>query len=456
MTNPRQNPPADVFWQKLLVIVAGVFLALCLLKFGNPVIFEEKILAPQDIYEFLYSAWPIQWGYVAFGLLFAAAIPAVTWKRPSAPLWIFAALFLWISWQFVSATHTVDSRLTSATLRHFSVCVGCFFVGFWALSGVADKKWLWIGLLAGFLIMLKAGFEQHFGGLERTRRYFELYVAPKMTNVPPEYLGKITSTRIFGTLFYPNSLAGAILLALPVLMVFLGTIIPSRLRRLATIILAAVSLAALFWSGSKAGWLLFVLMTTLWVLHLQISSRIKLYIVVVLVAGGVAGFGLKYSGFFKKGATSVVARTDYWRAALQIVKESPIFGSGPGTFMIPYARLKAPDAEMTRLCHNDYLQQASDSGIIGFLAYLLFVGGTLFFLYRHISLKNDGNSQKTSESTLNFALWLGLFTLALHSFAEFHLYIAGLAWPFFLLLGLLCGSGNPIDKTKPVAKVAAQ
>jgi hypothetical protein len=37
--------------------------------------------------------------------------------------------------------------------------------------------------------------------------------------------------------------------------------------------------------------------------------------------------------------------------------------------MIPYRQLKAPEAEMTRLAHNDYLQQGSDSGGPGMLLY---------------------------------------------------------------------------------------
>ena len=456
MTNSRQNRPADIFWQTLLSVVTGLFLLLCIVKFGNPVIFEEKILAPESLLDVIYSAWPIQWGYVAAGILLVVAFPVANWRKSAAPWWILGSLLLWFAWQFVAATHTVDAKLTSATLRHFTVCVLCFLVGYFALGEVTNRKWIWIGLLIGFVILLKAGFEQHFGGLERTRRYFELYVAPTMLQIPPGYLQKIQSNRIFGTMFYPNSMAGAILLALPVLGAFLWIVIPPRVRRVTVGALILLSLAALFWSGSKAGWLLFVLMAAVGIVHSPVNRQIKVYLVSLLVLGGVTAFGLKYAGFFQKGATSVVARTDYWKAAVQTAKNSPVFGSGPGTFMIPYGKLKAPEAEMTRLCHNDYLQQASDSGLVAFLAYSAFVGGALWFLYRQIRLKAAEKVPESGENHLEFALWLGLAILAVHSLVEFHLYIAGLAWPFFLLLGLLCGSGNQIDKTKPIGKVAAQ
>jgi uncharacterized RDD family membrane protein YckC len=41
-----------------------------------------------------------------------------------------------------------------------------------------------------------------------------------------------------------------------------------------------------------------------------------------------------------------------------------------------------------------------------------------------------------------FAVWTGVFGLALQSFVEFGLYIPALAWPFFLLLGWLWGQDD--------------
>jgi O-antigen ligase len=452
MTNPRQS---DTFWHKLLAVASGIFLALCLLKFGNPVIFEEKISSPQDIFELIYSTWPLQWGYVAVLFLTVSALPVARWgKRKLA--WVLIPLLIWFLWQFVSATHSVDSKLTSATLRHFSACVACFAVGYLCLSEVKNRAWVWLGLSIGFLFMLKAGFEQHFGGLEKTRKYFEMYVAPTLTNIPADYLKKIKSNRIFGTLFYPNSLAAAILLVLPVTTVFLWSKIRAPLRLVVIGLLIFGALLALYWSGSKTGWLLFIFMVSVAVIKSSLGVRARTLILSSLVVLGLTAFGLKYAGFFQKGATSVVARQDYWRAAMQTAKAFPLFGTGPGTFMIPYEKLKAPEAEMTRLCHNDYLQQASDSGLIGFTTYSLFVGASLLGLYRQLAGKNWPFSPEERERPLLFALWLGLVTFALHSMVEFHLYVAGLAWPFFLLLGTLCGGSNPIDNPEPTGKVSAR
>ncbi len=427
--------------QNLLAAACGVFLALCLVKFGNPVIFEQKISTPHDMLEFLYAAWPIQWGHIFIGLLIILAVPVARWQKRPAPAWLLLSLLIWLGWQFISATQSVDHDLSSLTVRHFMASVACFGIGYFALSEVRDRRLLWFGLMIGFLIVIKSGFEQHFGGLERSREYFKIYIAPQMTDIPADYLKKINSNRIFSTLFYPNSLAAAVLFALPITAAFVWSMTAKPLLKWPILIGIIVGgLACLGWSGSKAGWLLALVSGTVLLIHLPLSARYKTIILLGVGVLGLVGFGLKYAGFFQRGATSVVARTDYWRAAVKIAVDHPFVGTGPGTFMVPYAKLKAPEAEMARLCHNDYLQQASDSGLVGFIAFFLGIWGGLAWLYRERTTKYQVDS-------VFLMVWLGLLGLALHSFVEFHFYIAGLAWPFFLLFGLLCGdSRNQIDK----------
>lgn len=190
---------------------------------------------------------------------------------------------------------------------------------------------------------------------------------------------------------------------------------------------AVAALACLFWSGSKGGWLLMLLLGLLALFRLDFSKRLKLALVLVILVGGLAGFFVKYAAFFHKGATSVVARFDYWRAAAQITAGRPLLGTGPATFGVPYARIKNPDSEMARLTHNDYLEQACDSGVPGFLLYAGFVAAALLVAYRRLP---PGDWQ-------HFALWLGVLGLAIQSLFEFGLYIPALAWPAFAFLGYL-------------------
>jgi hypothetical protein len=91
---------------------------------------------------------------------------------------------------------------------------------------------------------------------------------------------------------------------------------------------------------------------------------------------------------------------------------------------------------MAKLTHNDNLEQASDSGIPGSLAFTGFILITLCGRYRH-SLKSGWPA---------FLIWLGLLGWALQAAIEFGLYIPALAWPMFLLSGLLWGLP---EKSKP-------
>jgi O-antigen ligase len=197
-------------------------------------------------------------------------------------------------------------------------------------------------------------------------------------------------------------------------------------------------MSCLYWSGSKGGWLLALLAGLITLLHLQFSKRMKLILIGAVFAAGLAGFAWKYAGFFQRGATSVVARFDYWQVAWDTAVAKPVFGTGPGTFSVAYAKVKKPESEMARLAHNDYLQQASDSGFLGLLIYSAFVIGGLRVGYSGLG---DG------ASVLRFGVWLGLLAWAIQGLAEFTLYVPSVAWPAFALVGWLLGTtGKRIDK----------
>ena len=281
-----------------------------------------------------------------------------------------------------------------------------------------------------FVYALFAGFDQHHGGLEAMRKSF--YEQPNWQMYPKEYLVKMTSTRIFGTFVYPNALAGAILLLLPVCL-WQGWSLTAKWPRVARGVISGLllylGLGCLYWTGSKGGWLIALLMTAVWLLHLGFPKKLKMVFVVGGLILGLTVFFVRFSGYFQKGATSVSARFTYWSAAWDTVRENPVFGTGPGTFSVAYGKVKPADAEMARLAHNDYLEQASDSGVIGGITFAGFVFVSLYTLYRTAREKGWGV----------FLVWLGLVGWAAQGFIEFGLYIPGLAWPAFLLIGWLWG-----------------
>ena len=239
-------------------------------------------------------------------------------------------------------------------------------------------------------------------------------------------------------MFYPNALAGVILLLLPVALALLLGQGRWRIPRTGVALgMATVGLACLYWSGSKAGWLIALVLLGTGFLHLPLPKQMKLGLASAALVLGLAGFAVKYADYFDRGATSVGARFGYWRAAVQTAVEKPLLGTGPGTFQLAYMRHRAAGAEPTRLAHNDYLQQASDSGWPGFALYAAFIGGAAWVLAR-----------RRLDNPLLIAARLGLLAWALQGFVEFGLYIPALAWPAWLMLGwLLAEPTNQVDKS---------
>jgi hypothetical protein len=428
---------------RVFAVLFGVVLGLALLKFVNPAVFEKLVEWPTNGYEWVINPWPVVIGYWLLAVVALLGI-FVLQRKIAAPRWLIVLPLLWLGWQFVAATHTVDAGLTRSTLKHFSACVVCFYLGLFSLAQLRDPvHFLW-PICGGFLVLIAVGIQQHFGGLEESRQYFFTYVYPQTPSVPPEFLKKISSDRIFSTQFYPNALAGVLLLLLPATLVVIWQSKRWLTAAARTFLIGVVGLAALaclYWSGSKGGWLLMLVVGIAALLRLQFATRLKVVLVGVVLMAGLAGFALKYAEFFQRGATSVSARFDYWDAALRTTAANPLFGTGPGTFAIPYKQIKRPESEMARLTHNDYLQQLSDSGLVGFVFYVVFIVGALCF--GKPSLGHAGSDQEI----LRFSIWLGLLGWSLQSLLEFGLYIPTLAWYSFACLGWLVGcTAKPIDK----------
>jgi len=434
----RKSEPVIDAWEYVFTGGVGVWLALALIKFGNPIILDQQIRAPANLDELLIQPWPVAWGYALLAFVFIVGWRCWSWHAP-VPTWLLIVPVIWLSWQFVSATRTVDRTLTVATLPHFAACVAAFYLGLFALARVTRLGPFWLGLAGGFAVVLITGWKQHFGGLEETRRFF--FSLPDWQSYPPEFLKKISSDRIYSTLFYPNALAGLILLLLPVSLSIVWQVTRASvpwLKFAVVGIIAVLGLGSLYWSGSKTGWLIAMIQASAVFLQSRLRMRSKVIIVMATLSIGLGLFWVKYQDYFDRGATSVAARFDYWRAACQTLAKKPILGSGPGTFMVAYQELKPPEAEMARLAHNDFLQQGSDSGWVGLVAYIAWLWGAITLLGR-----------KSRANWTVFSVWLGLVGMALQSVVEFGLYIPALSWPFFILLGWRLGTGespNGIDK----------
>ena len=472
---------------RVFLILTGIWLFTALLLFGNPVILDylhpvkdigiptQSIgVTPEDD----SNARPYLGILAVLGLAYVLGFSRLAkpkFQLPAAlPLWIAWLPLGWFGWQLASLLQTVDRETSMATVIHFGSCVAAFYLGLFVLARMRSARLVLWGAALGLMANLLDASREHFGGLEQTRRSiinqidsgkldpakvaphlreekkdFPPEVAQQIEKLPAETAAKIRqfpvemvkrwySPRLFGHMFYPNALAGVILLLLPVsLALLLGQARWGPLRFVLALGLAGVGLGCLYWSGSKAGWLIAMVLLGVWLLHFPFSTKLKIGLASAAMVIGLTGFAVKYADYFDKGATSVGARFGYWSAAVKTAADEPLLGSGPGTFQVAYKRHRPPEAEPTRLTHNDYLQQASDSGVPGFLLYMAFFGGATWVLARRRMME-----------PVHVAMRLGLLTWMLQGVVEFGLYIPALAWPAWLMLGwLLALPTNQVDKS---------
>ncbi len=460
------KPEYKITGTRLYALGFGLFLGLAIMKFGNPVILDQKITPPVSPSEFWTDAWPTHWGnWIFLPLALVGAVLAFIGK-PCWPgtrrLWLLP--LLWFGWQLLSATQTVDGNLTATTLWQFAGCVACYFLGALVLGRERAVHWLLAGVLVAFTLCLIKGINQRLVEFPQSRQLLLEGERVGWTNIPPEMflqmkhdrvviktngvdaanpaiLAKFAKGRVNGTLVYPNTLAGLILLLLPVSLVLAF----NRTRQLRPLIRAVVIAltvflggSAFFWTGSKLGWLIAMAIGSACLFRLQWPARLKWTALIAVTVIGLGIFAARFHSYFAAGATSLGARFDYSRAAAQITCQHPLLGTGPGTFQRPYERLKSPEAEMARLAHNDYLEQFSDSGIAGGVFYAAWIVLSLATIGRHVWRSSD---------PMTFALFAALLGWFVQGLGEFSLYVPALAWTAFTLLGcLLALAGNQIDK----------
>src|SRR5271154_193333 len=174
------DSPSPIF-----AIAAGLFFFVVILKFGSPVVMDRYIDVPQDFTSAYYGLWPPHWGAWLFVPVALVGLWAIELNRTKLHWALFLPL-IWLGWELVSATHTVSLALTKLTIAHFVVCVSLFYLGFFARKGMSNPWPIWAGMGLALCWAMRTGMEQHFGGLEATRKM--LASTPDLSGVAPRWL----------------------------------------------------------------------------------------------------------------------------------------------------------------------------------------------------------------------------------------------------------------------------
>lgn len=200
----------------------------------------------------------------------------------------------------------------------------------------------------------------------------------------------------------PNDLALIIDIALPICLVFM---LRSRNNLVKVIWLGCIAVMtyALVLSASRSGILAFALMMMITLWHFSIKGRYR-YLLVVL--GGLAICALAIGGHELKTRFEAMSNPDLdpsaygsaqqrdmlLKKSIAVTFEHPIFGVGPGNFDV--------SSGVWRVTHNTYTQMSSETGLPGFILYMMMIWCAWMNLRRAKRLARDDKELSMFASAL--------------------------------------------------------
>jgi O-antigen ligase len=256
-----------------------------------------------------------------------------------------------------------------------------------------------------------------------------------------------TPDRLSSTFGNPDHLAGYMEMTIPLLLGLLLTGLRGIKLYLIIVLTVFLSMALIF-SLSRGGWisafigLFFMSVALLFNHHFQ-SKRL----VLILVCGffAVAFIVLSSTPVVKRILITSehmgnLARITVWGGIVEMIKDYPLLGTGPGTFAIVYTQYQPAGFDYRYFMgHNDYLHFVSETGLplIAVMAWMmvaLFVRG----------FKKLNNPSRLVRG-MTLGAMSGITAILVHSMFDFNLHIPANAILFTVLAALVV---SPIPESR--------
>ena len=127
------------------------------------------------------------------------------------------------------------------------------------------------------------------------------------------------------------------------------------------------------------------------------------------------------------------SRTAVWAGTLDLIRDYPLLGTGPGTFPVAFTPYRPAGLNARYLqAHNDYLHFISETGVLTAGVILWLIVAAFWSGIRKIM---------TTDSRLTLGITLGSLTgivaIIVHSVSDFNLHLMANAILFTVLAGLM-------------------
>jgi len=241
----------------------------------------------------------------------------------------------------------------------------------------------------------------------------------------------------FGPFVNRNHFAGFAELLIPIALVPLVMGKVRRERLFAVALLGVVPIVALFLSASRGGILAFLIQIV--VLAALLALR-KIRTKHMLVGGALiltAMLAVSWIGVeqllrrFQETRPAEVAsskRLSMTKDTFRIFLDHPVIGTGLGTIQLVFPPYETNyDAKIVNHAHNDYAEALAETGVLGGLCCLWFLGVLLAE-----SLRNLRDLGQSFAAAVNLSGLVACCGLLVHSLVDFNLHIPSNAMLFFL------------------------
>lgn len=361
--------------------------------------------------------------------------------------------------------------LTGGLRRSLRQRAGIAFLAFIIWLLVVTPFSVWKG---GTLKLLSSSFQTEFSmffmvaGLTLTmqdcrRMAWAIGLASMVNILASLRFGSMVNGRFamqFGTLMNPNDYGTHMLLCAPFLLFMFFSSNRISFLRLLSISAAALGLFMVFRTGSRSAILALGAMMLFILVRATVSQRIVLVSSLGLLSF-VALLTLprvtlqRYVTIFTNQVEDVEsmheylvsvgsseARKELLKNSLRLTFENPLFGVGPGMFAVGEADLATSEGQRGhwQVSHNSYTEVSSESGIPGFLFFvltMLFAMGTLWRIYRLASQ----SPALVFARNLSFCLLLSLVGFSISIF------FASMAYRYYVpaLVGLVVAFASAFE-----------
>lgn len=196
----------------------------------------------------------------------------------------------------------------------------------------------------------------------------------------PDFLARFQAREVYATFLMSNSLAGYLILLLPLLAGYLFDYVRATRRSterttgVAYLVMLVAAAAALWLTRSRGAWLALGGAVVVGVPLLLLWPRLKrlwpVLLVGVVLAGGLFAWRLARADVSARVLRndSVGARLGFWHGTLRVIGKHPLAGVGIGRFQPYYMQEKLPSAHEVDLPHNLWLQVWVEMGLVGLVA----------------------------------------------------------------------------------------